>query len=222
MSDSIASCCDIILKICGITSQRDADLCQEIGASMLGFIFHPKSPRAVTPAQAKAIRTAGLVRVGVFVNQTPWQVLDAMDQAGLHLAQLHGDQDPDFCAQIGKSRCMRTFWPERHASREEFEAVLAPYESLCRFFLFDAGVQGGGHGAPLDWARLQGLKTSRTWLLAGGLGPHNVRQAVEACDPFGLDCNSGVELAPGVKDPDKLRALRDILRGPLHRGLTTL
>jgi len=204
-------CSDVLVKICGITRQEDADCCLEHGVSLLGFIFHPDSPRCVTPRQAAAIDTGSAMRVGVFVNQHYRDIQEIMYDADLNLAQLHGDQDKDFCVHLGKAKIMRTFWPERYPDRKSLEADLARYESCCRFFLLDAGSSGGGHGRPLDFSRIHGLKPQKTWFLAGGLGPHNIMQALAACDPCGVDLNSGVELMPGVKDHDKIKEVNRLL-----------
>ncbi|AGW12509.1 phosphoribosylanthranilate isomerase [Megalodesulfovibrio gigas] len=219
-SPCACACGDVLVKVCGITRQEDADAAIAINASLLGFIFHPASPRAMTPAKARAICTGERMRVGVFVNQTPGEILDIMDDARLHLAQLHGDQDEACCLALGRQRVMRAFWPERHANLADFEAELARFAPFCRFFLFDAGASGGGHGKSLDWAALGRLKSPRSWFLAGGLSPDNVRQAVDACNPDGVDLNSGVEAAPGIKDPAKLAAAREALCAPASNKTT--
>ncbi|GAB7081373.1 phosphoribosylanthranilate isomerase [Megalodesulfovibrio paquesii] len=213
-SSCACACGNVLVKVCGITRQEDADAAAAVNASLLGFIFHPKSPRAVTPAQAKAICTDERMRVGVFVNQTAGEILDIMDQAGLHLAQLHGDQDEACCLALGRQRVMRAFWPQRHETVASFEAELARFAPYCRFLLLDAGASGGGHGKTLDWAALGRIKMPRSWFLAGGLSPENVRQAVDLCNPDGVDLNSGVESAPGIKDPAKLAAAREALCRP--------
>ncbi len=210
------TCCQnlTMIKICGLTRQEDADVCGWLETSLAGFIFHPASPRAVTPEQAAAIRTGTAMRVGVFVRQSVDEILRIMEQARLHLAQLHGDQGPAFCAALGKSKVMRVFWPERYDSLRDLEADLQRYAPCCRFFLFDAGKQLGGHGAEQDWTRLKGLRSPKSWFIAGGLGPDNVLAAIDACNPCGVDLNSGVESAPGIKDHDKLKAVLRQLCSP--------
>ncbi len=202
-------CCQnlTMIKVCGLTRQEDADICTCLESALAGFIFHPASPRSVTPEQAAAIHTGTAMRVGVFVEQSVEEIREIMAKAKLHLAQLHGDQDEDFCAALGKTRVMRVFWPERYETREALEADLQRYAPHCRFFLFDAGKTLGGHGAEQDWSRLIGVRSPKAWFIAGGLGPDNVLAAVKACDPCGVDLNSGVEAAPGIKDHDKLKAV---------------
>lgn len=212
----MSTCGDVMLKVCGVTNQEDADACRAIGASLLGFIFHPQSRRNVSPEQVRAIETPRIMRVGVFVDQSPDEILHIMETAGLHLAQLHGDQDVNFCRTVGRNRVMRAFWPERYDSREALEKDLIRYEDCCRFYLFDAGSSGGGHGRSFDASRLKGLCSLKTWFLAGGLGPNNICEAVTSCDPCGVDLSSGVEASPGIKDRDKLKALRNVLDSMLR------
>ncbi len=202
-----------MVKVCGITRQEDASTAIEAGADLLGFIFHCGSPRCVTPEQAAAINTGRVMRVGVFVKQNPGEVLEIMAQARLHLAQLHGDQDLEFCKRLGRLKVMRTFWPTRYETREELEADLEGFADHSRFFLLDSGLSGGGHGGTVDFGFLDGLRSRRPWFLAGGLTPANAAEAVSACQPCGVDLNSGVEAAPGIKDPALVRQALRCLRG---------
>lgn len=209
----VIHCCErsTLVKVCGITRQEDADDCLAQEVALLGFIFHPESPRNVTVEQAAAINTGQAMRVGVFVDQPAAEVRKIMRLADLHLAQLHGGQDQDYCHSIGRSRVMRVFWPERYASREEFEAEVEAYVECSRFFLFDAGVSGGGHGRGLKLDYLAGFKTKKAWFLAGGLGPDNIREAIRVCNPCGVDLNSGVEQSPGIKDHEKIQTTLALL-----------
>ena len=199
------------IKVCGLTRQRDADAASRLGAAFCGFIFHPASPRSLTPRAAASIETAGMARVGVFVEQGADEILAVMeearlDYAQLHGAQLHGAQDRACAERIGPSRVIRVLWPERYPGREELEADMEAHAPACAWFLLEAGLGGGGGGRPQDWTRLAGLRAPRPWLLAGGLTPANAALAVAACRPDGLDFNSGVEEAPGKKSPELLAA----------------
>ena len=199
------------IKVCGLTRQQDADAAARLGAAFCGFIFHAASPRSLTPQKAAAIGTAGMARVGVFVEQGAEEILAIMeearlDYAQLHGAQLHGAQSRACAERIGASRVIRVLWPERYAGRQELEADMAAHAPACAWFLLEAGRGGGGSGRPQDWGRLAGLRSPRPWLLAGGLSPLNVASAVAACRPDGLDFNSGVEVAPGKKSPELLAA----------------
>ena len=199
----------LMIKICGLTRPEDGFFCSMVESPLAGFIFHPSSPRCVTPERAADIDTGRAMRVGVFVRQSADEVLRVMELAGLHLAQLHGDQDRAFCNAVGRQRVMRVFWPERYPDAGALERDLEGYAACCRFFLLDAGTASGGHGKTLDVSLLAGLRSPRPWFLAGGLGPDNIMDMVRACDPCGVDLNSGVESAPGVKDHEKIKdALR--------------
>ncbi|MBD5416610.1 MAG: phosphoribosylanthranilate isomerase [Desulfovibrio sp.] len=194
------------IKVCGLTRQRDADAAARLGADFCGFIFHPASPRSLTPQAAAAIGTAGMARVGVFVDQGVDEIIATMEVARLDFAQLHGAQSLACAERIGFSRVIRVLWPERYASRAELMAGMEAHAPACAWFLLEAGRGGGGSGRPQDWSRLVGLRSPRPWLLAGGLTPLNVASAVAACAPDGLDFNSGVEEAPGKKSPELLAA----------------
>ncbi len=201
-----------LIKVCGITRAEDATACVELGVNFIGFIFHEPSPRNVLPEEVAAMETGGLTRVGVFGGQSVGEVLEIMDRARLDLAQLHGDQDEAFCVGVGPDRVIRVFWPQRCRDGKEFEGELERFAPYCRFFLFDAGASGGGHGKTLDFEMLKELQTTKPWLLAGGLGPENVGDALGACAPAGLDLNSGVESAPGIKDRKKIGDTVRIIR----------
>jgi len=215
----------LLVKVCGLTRQQDADACAQTGVDLCGFIFHPASPRAVTPAVAAGLHSHGMARVGVFVKQSTDEVLAIMDAARLDFAQLHGGQDAAFCDRVGRERVIRVAWPQRHvdtagyADRASLEAELAGLAPHVRCFLLDAGTSGGGHGTTMDWAALRGLAPRAPWLLAGGLTADNVAAAVAACGGhapamlIGVDLNSGVESAPGQKDATRVAAALAALRG---------
>lgn len=199
-----------LVKICGMTRMQDVELCAALGADLLGFIFHPKSPRNVDPDFVASVKT-GITKVGVFVDQTHEEVLEIMERCGLHAAQLHGNQDMHFCWRIGPDRSIKTFWPETYKSAAALTRTLAGFEEACGHFLLDAGKIGqGGTGRTIDFGILQDIEIQTPWFLAGGLGPHNLREAM-ALNPSGLDINSGVESEPGIKDEAKLREVFGIL-----------
>lgn len=199
------------LKVCGITREEDAQRAAQLGYQYCGFIFHPDSPRHVTMEQAAAIDSGPLLRVGVFVQQGPVEIRAIMREARLHLAQLHGEQTAEEALAIGADQVIRVLWPERYATVEALEADAS--HQPCAFFLLDGGEEGGGGGLPLTWERLRTLRLPKGFFLAGGLGPHNVAEALEHCSPAGMDLNSGVESAPGIKDHNKMAAVAATLRG---------
>lgn len=200
-----------LVKICGLTRMRDVRLCVDLGADLLGFIFHARSPRNADPDFVAGIRTGKAVKVGVFVSRTATEVVEIMDRCGLHAAQLHGGQDEAFCEQVGPDRVIKVFWPDAYASQSALLRDLERFEEVSSHFLFDAGTQGsGGTGRSFDFTKLQHLEIQTPWFLAGGIAPNTISAALEL-NPPGLDINSGVEQAPGIKDENKLRAVFDRL-----------
>lgn len=193
-----------LVKVCGMTGIEDAMLCEKLGASFLGFIFHEGSPRNVSVDFVAGVKTSAAVKVGVFVKQSSDEVMDIMQRGRLKLAQLHGGQGVDFCRAIGADRVIKVLWPQRYESVKEFQADIEKFQPHCRFLLFDAGKSGGGHGTSLDVDVFNKVEISGPWLLAGGLGPENIHEILSRVQPTGIDLNSGVESAPGIKDKNKL------------------
>lgn len=200
-----------LVKVCGMTRMEDVELCTRLGVDLLGFIFHPKSPRNVDPDFVASVRTGKVTKVGVFVHQTADEILEIMDRCHLHAAQLHGGQTYDECEKIGPDRVIRAFWPQTYPSVAALIRDMERYSEVCGHFLLDAGTRSqGGTGESIDFAMLQGIEIQTPWFLAGGIGPHNLDAAL-AINPPGLDINSGVEREPGIKDETKLRAVFDKL-----------
>jgi len=190
------------VKICGLTRLEDALLAARLGADALGFNFWPGSKRHVAPANARALVRAlppFVTAVGVFVNPSRDEVLRAVEASGVTVVQLHGDEPPELCASLP--------FPVLKAIRVSGPASLAALASYeVHGFLLDAPSQGyGGSGTAFDWALAAEAAAAVPLLLAGGLGPENVREAIRAVRPWGVDVASGVESSPGVKDPEKLR-----------------
>ncbi|WP_045221741.1 phosphoribosylanthranilate isomerase [Desulfonatronum thioautotrophicum] len=194
-----------LVKVCGLRRPEDVLLCEELGVQWTGFIFYPPSPRNVIPDHVASLPRSRALRVGVFVLQPAEEVREIMNRAELDLAQLHGGQDQRFCEQIGPDRVIKVFWPRRHPDLTALEKEMAAFTSSCRALLVDAGTSVGGHGVSLDFPALARLNFPRPWLLAGGLGPENIQEALHACRPWGVDLNSGVEETPGQKSPEMLR-----------------
>ena len=195
----------LLVKICGITRRPDAEAAVGCGARAVGFVFWPNSPRYVTPGVARAI-AAGLppfvTPVGVFVNQPLAEVAAVADEVRLGAVQLHGDETIDYAAQVerpvvkaiglqGDVASGADDWPPR---------VLLLLDAFDR-------ERRGGTGRTVNWAAAAAIARRRPVLLAGGLTPENVADAVARVRPFGIDVSSGVEREPGVKDHDRLRAL---------------
>jgi phosphoribosylanthranilate isomerase len=192
------------VKICGITNAEDALMAVEAGADALGFIFYPKSPRYITPEEARLIKTKlppFVATVGVFVDEDAGRVMEIAREAGLGAVQLHGHETPAYCTQMGISviKALRV--------RDEGDIrTLARYEVSA--FLLDTYKEGqmGGTGEVFDWDLALKAKQGKTpIILSGGLNPDNVAKAVEKVRPYAVDVSSGVEVKPGVKNRDKVR-----------------
>jgi phosphoribosylanthranilate isomerase len=190
------------VKICGVTTVGDALHAAACGADALGFVFFAGSPRCVTPAQARAISEElppFVTRVGLFVNETPERIRAIAGECGLDAIQLHGDEPPEFCREL-PLRVIK-------ALRIRDAASLAGHESFqVSALLLDAWVGGayGGTGLAFNWELATGVARQRPVILAGGLTPANVAEAVRQVRPYGVDVSSGVESGPGKKDPEKV------------------
>lgn len=203
----------MIIKICGITRQHDADCIQKLGVDMCGFIFHPRSPRAVSPELAAMLRTGTVQRVGIFVGQHAVDIKRIMSVAKLTFAQLHGEQSTACAQAVGAERVIRVLWPERYSSTAALQAALEAYAPTCAYFLFDAGQQGGGSGRFCHWSLLQGLHSPRPFLVAGGLNAATLPQCLSLCQPDGVDFNSGIEVRAGIKHALRLHEAVQAARG---------
>jgi phosphoribosylanthranilate isomerase len=190
------------VKICGITNLDDALAAVEAGADALGFNFYAPSPRAVSPDTAAGIVArlpAGMCSVGVFVNTTRQHIERVAGRVGLSALQFHGDEDPEFCRS----------WPQKTIKAVRVRdrgAAAAAAAYAVDFILADAYVEDrfGGTGRRIALEYLEGFDRGRL-ILAGGLTPENVKDAVRAVRPFGVDVASGIEGAPGKKDWDLMK-----------------
>ena len=192
-------------KVCGLTRPIDVTLCLESGASFLGFIFAAKSPRRITPETARAMPRGQAKRVGVLVEQSADEAQRLIDEAELDYVQLHGGQNADYCLSVGPGKVIKVFWPQRYCGVADLQADLDKFAAYCSYFLFDAGISGGGHGKSLDFKSFFGLNFRRPWFLAGGLSPDNLGEALRLARPDVVDLNSGLEISPGIKDAEKVR-----------------
>ena len=193
------------VKICGVTNIEDGLVAAEAGADMIGLMFYEQSPRHVTLAQAAEISRAlprFFIRVGVFVNPSPDLVMRAISECQLTMLQFHGDETSDFCTHFGLMSVK--------AIRVRDESSLQLLENYrTDAFLLDAHSSKGlgGTGEQFNWdLAVKAQAFGRPIFLAGGLTPENVAAAVQTVHPFGVDVSSGVESAPGIKDPAKVRA----------------
>lgn len=195
------------VKICGITNLADAKLAVDLGADALGFNFYEKSVRNISPADAyKIIRALPkkIEAAGVFVNWSPEAVIALARAINLDTVQLHGDEPP------AAARAAAKFFNVTKAFRVDkaFRLTqLTPFESSSRAFLFDAAKSGeyGGTGHRTDWTIARRAAKSHRIILAGGLTPENVAEAILYVRPYAVDVASGVEFRPGKKSRSKLR-----------------
>lgn len=190
----------MIVKICGITTVDDALCAADAGADWIGLNFWPRSPRCVTHDAARAIGGAVGARVrkvGVFVNASRDAIDATVAAAGLDLVQLHGDEPPELVRAFG-DRAIK-------AVRLRGATPIARYAPALLLLDGDAPGFGGG-GVPLDWLMAADLAARHRLILAGGLTPDNVAEAIRTVRPVGVDVASGVESSPGVKDAARVRA----------------
>ncbi|GGJ41489.1 phosphoribosylanthranilate isomerase [Neoroseomonas lacus] len=208
------------VKICGIRDAEALDAAVEAGADLIGFVFFPPSPRAVTPAEAGALsarHAGGPVRVGLFVDPTDEQLAATLAEAPLGLIQLHGEETPDRAAAIRARFGLPVMKALGIGAPEDLAAVEA-FAPVVDRFLFDAkpppgGPLPGGNAQPFEWRLMAGHAIPRPWLLAGGLTPGNVAEAIRTAQAPGVDVSSGVERARGVKDPALIRAFVSSAKG---------
>jgi phosphoribosylanthranilate isomerase len=190
------------VKICGITNLDDAAEAVRLGAWAVGLIHYGESPRRCEPAEA--IRIAAAFRrkcevVGVFVNPELDQVAGAVEDAGLTMVQLSGEEGPTFCSEVARRTGVKVIKAIHVSSAAEIHAAEA---FRTDFHLFDRRAKGlwGGSGESFDWALLRERRSEIPAILAGGLRPDNVAAAIEVTHPYAVDVASGVEAEPGRKD----------------------
>ena len=195
-------------KICGITNIEDARVAVAAGADALGFVLYRKSPRyvdAMMVQQIVAQLPPFVLPVGVFVNEEIKIVRDLMDTCGLAFAQLHGDESATYCRELSRPvlKALRLKDRSTFVTLAEFQARVE-----VRGFVLDTLSEEayGGTGQVVDWGLAREAAQAATVILAGGLTPENVGQALRAVQPYGVDVSSGVEVTPGKKDREKVRA----------------
>jgi phosphoribosylanthranilate isomerase len=197
------------IKMCGMTREKDIEAGVTLGLDALGFIFYEKSPRNVFPDFVRAVvsKIPPFVDcVGVFVDRDREEVEEIVEYCSLSHAQLHGKEDPKYCERVERfaSPChvIKAFRVGSESKKEDF----SPYDDLVHGYLLDTYVKGnaGGTGSIFDWNIIKRLELQRPMILAGGLSPDNVEEAICSVSPFGVDVNSGVEIEPGIKDHSKI------------------
>lgn len=195
-----------VVKICGITNLADAKVAVDAGADALGFNFYPRSPRYILPADAYKIvlnLPRNVMSVGIFVNESVANVLQIATEAGITALQLHGDELPEYCEAVSKYFVIKAF------SASQFDR-----ESVARYkvpaVMLDAGDEQirGGTGRIADWSLAARIRVAidNKLFLAGGLSPLNVAEAIHAVRPYAVDACSSLEMQPGRKNHDQVRA----------------
>lgn len=195
-----------LVKICGITSPDDARLAVSAGAAAIGVVFWPSSPRAVDVARAREIVAAvpaPVSVVGVFVNQVE-EARRVAAEVGLGAVQFHGDETVDDCRRMGGVRVIKAVGVRDESA---VDAALALPDTVTVLLDAHDPARRGGTGRPIDWSIARAIARRRFTILSGGVTPDNVEQAIAAVRPWAIDVSSGVEQAPGRKDPGKIAAL---------------
>ena len=217
----------IRIKVCGLTDANQVRQLNELGIEFAGFNFYRRSPRYVyknMPSTAiKRIR-GKINKVGIFVDEDVEEVLRAVDDCGLYLVQLHGNESPRYCEKI--SNYITVIKVFRLSDDDNVEWKIKDYYDVADMFMFDTEATAfGGSGKKFNWHILKDLKINKPFFLAGGISPDDVSElkkfAMEpvAKDLFAIDINSKFEVMPGVKDIDIIKTFRKKLLEPLPPGL---
>jgi len=200
-----------------MTREKVVEAGVNAGLDALGFIFYEKSPRNVYPDFVRAVisKVPPFVDcVGVFVDRDREEVQEIIEYCGLSHAQLHGKESPKYCERVERftSPChvIKAFRVGNNSKKEDF----SPYDNLVHGYLLDTYKKGsaGGTGTSFDWRIIEALELQRPMILAGGLSPDNVENAICNVSPFGVDVNSGVEVEPGIKDHEMIKEFVRIVR----------
>lgn len=202
----------VSVKVCGLTSDEGLAAAVDAGARYVGFVFFPKSPRHVSPAQAAALAVQvpmGVAKVGLFVNPDDATLTATLEQVPLDMIQLHGGESPARVAEVRALTGLPVIKAVGISGPADLDQ-LWDYGLVADMLLIDAkppqdAALPGGNGLAFDWRLLAGRQILKPWLLAGGLTPENVHEAIRLTRAQGVDVSSGVESAPGVKDPDRIR-----------------
>jgi phosphoribosylanthranilate isomerase len=208
----------VAVKICGLGDAAGLEAAVAGGASLVGFVFYPPSPRSLAPEVAGRLAAAvpaGIARVGVVVDPDDVFLDQLLAQVPLDHLQLHGAESAERVATIRARTGCRVIKAIKIAERADLAAIPA-YEAVADLLMFDAkppkepGLLPGGNGLSFDWRLLAGIEVRHPWLLSGGLDAGNLPDAVRLCRAPTVDVSSGVETRPGVKDPAKIRRFLEV------------
>ncbi len=206
------------IKVCGITDMKQLRQLDGLDIDFAGMIFYKESPRYIgDKISKKELKSADfdLKKVGVFVNPDMIDVLDAIDDYGLDVVQLHGDESPEICEDLGSEvEVIKAF---RVEDGSDIDKLVAPYDAVCDYYLFDTGglkESFGGTGHSFDWDILKKARIEKPFFLSGGIRLEDAPRirAFTHPDLFGVDINSRFETAPGVKDMKLVLQFRQALK----------
>lgn len=198
------------VKICGLSTPETVTKAVEDGADFIGLVFYPSSPRHVEIEVAKYLASfvpETIDIVGLFVTPNDQTLQEVLNDVPLSMIQLHGGERPDRVAEIKKNFDLPVIKAISVEKEDDLEMV-PEYEATADWLLFDAKGEKlpGGNGITFDWQMLKSYQGEKPWMLAGGLTPENVEEALSTLSPDSVDVSSGVESSPGQKDPDKIGA----------------
>lgn len=216
----------VTVKICGLKAAGALDAALDAGADMVGFVFFPKSPRNVRIAEAArliALAKGRAETVALVVDPDDATIAAIVEAADPDWFQLHGAESPERIAEIRKMTGKRIMKALPIASKTDLDAIPV-FEAVADRLLFDAkpptdATRPGGLGVPFDWTLLHGVETRGPFMLSGGLDPDNVAEALRVTGAPGVDVSSGVESAPGEKDPERIRAFIEAARAAVAKEI---
>lgn len=208
------------IKVCGITQLKQLQQLEALNIDFAGLIFYKESSRYVgDKLSKKEIKSADfdLKKVGVFVNPEMIEVLDAIDDYGLDAVQLHGNESPEMCEDLGSEVEVIKAFRISNNEKINIDKMVEPYDAVCDYYLFDSGglkESFGGTGQQFDWSVLTKAKIEKPFFLSGGIGPGDAEKIKTFRHPdfFAIDINSKFEKEPGVKDMAKLLQFRQALK----------
>jgi len=202
------------VKICGLTSPEAAAACAELGADAVGCVFFPKSPRNLSERLAREIcraLPAEISKVGVFVDQTFSQIMRKVDRCGITAVQLHGRESPELVQALMQQHVpvIKALFSTGAPSFSDAQK----YRATAFLVECGRGVLPGGNALKWNWGQARSVSATHPLILAGGLSPDNVSEAIAAARPAAVDVSSGVEKAPGIKDLAKVKAFIETVSG---------
>lgn len=204
-------------KICGLSTPETLDAAVKFGANFVGFVTYPKSPRHISTEMmgslgARVPKT--VTRVGLFVDPDDALLDEKLATGALDLLQLHGSETPERVATIKKRTARPVMKVIKVSAAGDVERGISGYSKMADWLMFEPaeGILPGGNGKPFDWTILSGRKVPVPWMLAGGLTPANVAEAVRVTGARAVDVSSGVEAARGVKSIDLIRAFLETVK----------